>query len=258
MPTSRIPSSAVGKLHLSWCLICQKWCTQEHVTGAPHKSYALTHAADSYFLGKPRVARPRTAGCPVEKAAGEEGLWTLDYGSLKAFWGANIEDFARRAADVVKERGEISIKVDEDTTVTIPSGAISGISAALVSYRAFSGKYTSSTQIVFLSDLPALLRDAEDSQWWPVAVVALEPEKRKKLGLNISAEKFLADAAGGAQVVGTASQQIIADNGEIAKPVGGQATLLSQSPWCSFVCCLRQLASADKIMAWPLAIRSRL
>jgi hypothetical protein len=225
------------------CLICDCWSDESHRKGKNHEWATLVHAVDTWFCGWPLAVRPRAVGAkplPKPRMNDEEDKFELSYDDVQRHWGDQLADFGNAAGRMIKARGVVAIKSSGSACVQLPSSAIEGVTPALVNYRAHSGKYTATAEVLMLPDLPREVGGA--TEWWPVVLLGVSPETRKHFGIEVDVGRFATDD--GEEAVYT-----------------GDLRFWTESPHASLAVCLRQLAHAhygESIVAWPLRLRSRL
>ena len=123
------------------------------------------------------------------------------------FWGQKVFELHVAAAAIFRQRG-FQAKLGK-RTYRFDSSSLLAIQPAIVAYRAHSGKYTASTRVRFMHELPFPdPQDGEESKesWWPVVILALKDECQELLrGVQLPVGAPASAPGGGSGSSGSAS-----------------------------------------------------
>ena len=192
--------------------------------------------------------RPYSVGCTPDE------FGELTYLRFIAYWGAGLPTVSAKLKEKLKITGFNMKPTASGKNRHEDHTAVIGMTPAVINYVAGQGKYTKEQRLVFYHELP--VRSEPDTEWWPVQVLALRPDKQTEYAVGDSddtppeygkLDKLIDD-------VKKSENLSVNDLTELLKQ--GLVVSTRDGTKCWVICGYQWLD--DTPDAWPVRIRSRM
>jgi hypothetical protein len=160
-----------------YCQVCQCWSNDQHLAGRQHAKGLTTQFNLDFLVGPSRMPRPTSVGLQVPKG----GLITAQL--LEEFWGSRVALLHRAFA---KKAAFFRVKASQNKPERrIPSTSVRGMSTAVISYQAGTGKYSDSHShhLIFFHELPCKALAREGESYWPIVILNFDKQVEDEIAI---------------------------------------------------------------------------